>query len=140
MNNRFKIAIIGLLALLASCLYLYFEFNRLPEDIFTADTDVKITSRTLAKSFKTNETRANAEFVEKTIEVVGSIEEITNINNRYTLLLQGRSKANYVICDLSASELEEVKKLQLGQTVRIKGICAGYLMDVIMLNCIIING
>jgi len=141
MTRKFKIAIIGLLPLLVYCCFLCLEYyNKPPRDTATIETDVKISSDKLAKSFSANEIKANTDFVEKTIEVVGSIKKITNVNNRYTVLLQGQNDASHVICDVLPSSMEKVKELKRGQTVRLKGICKGYLLDVIMLNCILING
>lgn len=141
MKSKFKIAIIGLTVLLVGCCYLYLEFyNSHKKDMQTANTDVHIRSNQLAGSFSADEQKANYDYVEKTIEVVGSIEKITKVDNRYTVLLQGEDRASYVMCDLLPSNSKMAEKLRPGQVVRLKGICKGYLMDVILLNCILIKG
>lgn len=140
MKKKFNIALNVLTALLAVGSYLYSEYTRPPEDRRDAETEVRISSELLAGSFSANEQQANTDYVEKTIEVVGNIEKISFKNDRYTVLLEARNQASSVICDLLPSNGEAAEKLELGQTVRLKGICKGYLMDVILLNCILIKG
>ncbi|MGB7394201.1 MAG: hypothetical protein WA913_07405 [Pricia sp.] len=140
MKRRYKITTIVMLALLAGgcCLYLFY-YETFPMDMSARKTDVRISSDRLADSFDADEIEANAQFVEKTIEVVGSVKKITQVNDRYTVLLQGQDGLSNVICDILPSSIGEAKALRPGQTVRLKGICKGYLMDVILLNCILIN-
>ena len=141
MKIKYIKRIVGISAVLVCCSYLYFMIHEKPsKDTYAKKTDVSISSDKLLTSFSTNETKANTDFAEKTIEVVGNIKKITHINNRYTVLLQGQSDTSHVICDVLPSSIEKVKKLKPGQTVRFKGICKGYLLDVIMLNCILIKG
>ena len=101
--------------------------------------EVEISSDTLLALFQADEPLANATYVQKTIEVQGVVKEITETNNRYSVLLQSKNDSSHVICDMAPIKIRELKKLKAGQSVRLKGICKGFLMDVIMLNCVLVN-
>ncbi len=95
-----------------------------------------ISSNDLLLEFIANENKANQKYVNEVIEVYGSIKEITSLNNRKTIILNTASNSG-VICDINNSEQEILNDLKKNQFIHIKGICKGYLKDVILLNCFI---
>ncbi len=142
MNKKFKIQTISWLVLLVVvfCGFLFIKMYRSsPIDINKETAALSISSKKLLTTFSTNEVSANSTYVEKIIVVKGEIKKINHINDRYTVILQGQSDISHILCDMSLSQIKDVKKLEIGQNVEIKGICKGYLMDVIMLNCILVN-
>ena len=44
-----------------------------------------------------------------------------------------------VLCHLSQEATKQLRFFKEGETVTLKGICTGYLMDAILIECIIIN-
>ncbi|MEO1013152.1 MAG: hypothetical protein AAFX53_17795 [Bacteroidota bacterium] len=108
-------------------------------DIATSKTDIRISSEKLVWSFLADENKAQAVFVEKTVEVEGTVKKINTKNDRYTLFLQGSEENTYVMCDMLPNQMKTLRELQRGQTVRLKGICKGFLMDAIFLNCIVLE-
>ncbi len=124
--------------LLAGLLWLYIWFNRLPEmNSEQLRTDFRVSSTELIASFRINEEEANARFVEKTIEVEGLVKEITFFNDRYTVLLQGEDSLACIMCDMQEDQSEQLDLIKKGDRIVLKGICKGFLMDAILLNCII---
>ncbi|MFY7672109.1 OB-fold protein [Tenacibaculum sp. MEBiC06402] len=95
-----------------------------------------VSSDILLKDFITNENIADKKYVDEVIEVFGKIKEITSLNNRKTIILQTNTDSG-IICDVNNSQQELLKDLKKNQLVHIKGICKGYLKDVILLNCFI---
>lgn len=90
--------------------------------------------------FQGNEDKANATYTNKVIEVHGVIKEISFLNHRKTIILaSGKFKENFVICDMSPLNETTTNTLLVGDTITLKGICKGYLLDLILLNCIPIN-
>jgi len=71
------------------------------------------------------------------IEIEGQVKEINNINNRITILLGSHSNATSVICDMLPNQKDEILKLNLMDTIKLKGVYKGYLADAIFLNCVI---
>lgn len=109
------------------------------DGIFNSKTDIRISSKQLVSSFLTDSKKAEAIFVEKTVEVEGTLEKISTRNNRYTLFLRGSEENAFVMCDMSPNQVEPLRELQKGQTIRLKGVCKGFLMDAIFLNCIVLK-
>ncbi|WP_394751167.1 OB-fold protein [Spongiimicrobium salis] len=140
MNAKLKIFIVGfLLLLLLGGSYLYFEYTKPPMDIENVKTEVEVSSKNLAAMFHMDKDRANSTFVEKTIEVEGIIDKIIFKNDHYSVFLQAQEKGSKIICAMKPSKSDRIKNLKPGENVRLKGICKGYLSDVIMLNCILAN-
>lgn len=108
-------------------------------DTSRARTEVRISSENLVSSFLADERSANTSYVEKTIEVQGIVREITFINDHYTVFLHGGDELACLMCDMQTDQLERVKELKPGQKVLLKGVCKGFLMDAILLNCVLIN-
>jgi len=140
MNKRAKLLFISALILLGSIGYLCFYFYTKPaSQIVTSDADIQVTSENMVSSFAADEGEANAIYLERTVEVEGVVKEITFKNERYTIFLQGQNDFSSVICDIHPSRIEGIKELKQGERVILKGVCKGYLMDVIMLNCVLLN-
>lgn len=98
---------------------------------------VSINSDDLVTSFFNDEAKSNKHFTGKIIEVTGSVKEISFINERITLILKSNINSFGVICDINTTQLEKIVQLKKNQKIIVKGICKGFLKDVILLNCYI---
>ena len=120
--------------------YLNVSVTKKPnENSISAEVDLHVTSEDLVASFLSDEEMANATYVEKTIEVEGIVKEVTFLNNRYTVLLQGDGKYMCIMCDMKEDQMAQVQTLAKGNSVVLKGICKGFLMDAILLNCVLVK-
>ncbi|MEM8928837.1 MAG: hypothetical protein AAGC45_11580 [Bacteroidota bacterium] len=128
-------AVITLISIWALC-----YIDKSPEKI-TPDTrvEVKISSADLLASFIEDESKANSDFVERVIQVKGVVKEVTFLNNRYTVLLQGQGEYACLICDMDEDEVGQINEVTIGDTITLKGVCKGFLMDAILLNCVLVN-
>ncbi|MEM9361048.1 MAG: hypothetical protein AAGA43_00360 [Bacteroidota bacterium] len=109
------------------------------ENSLTTKAELHVTSEDLVTSFLSDEELANATYVEKTIEVEGIVKEVTFLNNRYTVLLQGSGEYMCIMCDMKEDQIAQVQTLTKGSSVVLKGICKGFLMDAILLNCVLVK-
>lgn len=96
-----------------------------------------LNSDELVNSFTLDEKKSNALYEGKIIEVTGKIKEISFINQRITVILTSNNKTFGVICDMNPNQKEKIKKLSINQKITVKGICKGFLKDVILLDCFI---
>jgi hypothetical protein len=116
-------------------LYLY---NLQDKDLQKAKPDFAITSIDLQRAFEDNEAVSIAKYVNKIIEVTGIIESVKagegNITN---VALKTGSELSSVICTLSSQSDPAV--LVSGREVTIRGECSGFLMDVLLNNCVIVK-
>jgi hypothetical protein len=137
-KSKILLTTVVVFVLVLSTLYFYVTKEN-TVNIAAAHTEIQISSESLISSFLNNESSANSEYIEKTIEIAGVFKDITFLNNRYTVLLQGETDFSCVICDMQPDQYNSIKKLELGQDIVLKGICKGFLMDAIFLDCIILN-
>jgi len=77
-------------------------------------------------------------YIEKAINIEGEIKDIKEHETHYTLVLKAKNKKTSIICKMQDDQIENINTLQIGETITIKGIYKGYLIDMILLNCIII--
>nr|WP_246615870.1 OB-fold putative lipoprotein [Aquimarina litoralis] len=96
-------------------------------------------SELLVDLYSKDEDKANSHYKNKIIEVTGIVKEISFLNNRNTILLKGNTTKSSVICDMQLNQTAILRKLKKDDVVKIKGVCKGYLKDVILLNCTFIN-
>lgn len=119
------------------CFWLY--INQPYTSIKSLKTQEKINAKQLTVLFLKNEEKANQKFREKVIEVSGTIKNINLLNQNSNIILNGSHVNHNIICQIELHKKEKITKLQIGQKVNIKGICKGYLKDVILLNCTLVN-
>jgi hypothetical protein len=112
---------------------------RMPhKDIGKAKPDFIITAIDLQKAFEDNETSATAKYVNKILEIEGEVESVkTGEANVFNVTLKSGSDLSSVICTFPAAT--EPAKITVGTKVTVRGECSGFLMDVLMNNCVLIK-
>jgi exoribonuclease II len=103
-----------------------------------ATTSYNVQTDDLIANFIADEKSTHKKFTGKIIEIEGKIREVSFLNNTNTIILFG-NKNSGIICDFGQNQTKEIKALTKNQTVTIKGIYKGFLKDVILLNCLLIN-
>lgn len=124
------IGIIGVLAAGAVVLYVYLKPHR---DV-AKEKAVQLTAQALFDAFKTNETEANAKYLDKAIELNGEVADITKNQEGRTVV---NFKTNDPLFVINCTFKEDPGVLQPGQTITFKGICTGYIPD---MNIVINEG
>ena len=116
---------------------LYF-FNLQHKNLGKAKPDFVITAIDLQKAFEDNESAATAKYVNKVIEVRGSIESVKpGEGNILNVTLKTGSDLSSVICTFARDA--DPSKLNAGNQVTIRGECSGFLMDVLLNDCSLIK-
>jgi hypothetical protein len=124
------IAIAGI----GAALYL---FNMQHKDLNKAKPDFVITAVDLQKAFEDNETAATAKYVKKVLEVSGVVDAVkTGEANTINVTIKSGSDLSSVICTFPASA--DQSGFTPGSQVKVRGECSGYLMDVLLNNCVVI--
>ena len=108
-------------------------YNKPQRDVSKAIA-ISINAVDLATKYDSNEITANSQFLDKVIEVKGEIGEISSNQKGETIVSLKGTDFNSVRCTLQHLPLP---KPVAGKKVSIKGICTGYLTDVIMVRCIL---
>lgn len=95
---------------------------------------IKVAAMKLVSDYEANEAQANAEYLDKVLEISGQIIDVSKNQNGETVISLDGTGMGTVRCTLEGNVQHEIKpKTQ----VVIRGICTGYLMDVILVRSII---
>ena len=139
MKTSIKIALaIVLFIALGGILGGLYMFNKQHADLQKSKPDFVMTASDLQKAFEDNEADATAKYVNKVIEVSGTVESVkTGEGNIINVTIKTGSDLSSVICTLAPQA--DASKLVSGNETTIRGECSGFLMDVLLNNCVIIK-
>ena len=113
----------------------YKIYNKPHVNVAAASADISLTADEILNDFSSNENSANSKYLEKIIEVKGVVFEINIEKEKGIITLKTNDDFGSVLCHLSDEATKKVNLLKEGQAVIVKGICTGFLMDVILLKC-----
>jgi len=103
-------------------------FNMPKRDIQNAKTDYSVTSSVLVTEYLTDQKAANQKYLaadgeSKILEVSGVVSKISeNFNGQKVVLLKGQSDKAGVSATFSEESAGQVSAIQIGQTIRVKGV------------------
>lgn len=99
-----------------------------------------VTSNELFGTFNENENNANEKFLGKIVEVSGEITEIERADKgQLMLILSSGELMGGVRCTFETNQDKVSGKVKKGEKHTIKGKCSGFLMEVVLDNCALIN-
>jgi hypothetical protein len=132
-----KILMLGLLLALIAGAFVYYQYQRAPQGMDSARTDFSVDATELFAAFESDEEAANQQYLDKVIELKGTVKEVnTDDSGRLSLTLEGGDELFGVICQFDPRSPQGPDDFQAGQAVTIKGVCTGMLMDVVLVRCI----
>ncbi|MEP6712242.1 MAG: hypothetical protein ABJA37_07500 [Ferruginibacter sp.] len=120
--------------------YFYNEYYRRPADILLLQTDATTNAAALIHAFESDEATANTIYLGKTIEVSGTVLQVVNqADTLLNIFLGEKDRPNKVSCLMDIVHFKTKESVKPGTMHIVKGICTGYLMDVELNRCIIIE-
>ncbi len=130
MKRKYFWGILVLLLLVAG-IYIYKEYNRTLADVKSLEPEYSADAVSLIKEFEQNETEAQKKYrgLNVVLSVNGILKGIETENNNYTLLLGDTAAMSSVRCRMDSTYTNEVKNLNKGRMVTIKGYFNGYKSD-----------
>jgi hypothetical protein len=121
------------LAIIALVVYL---FNKPVGDVASVDPDVMISSDQLFGEFFEDEEKATLKYRDKVLEVRGNIRDIERSAGKQIIILTTKDDMFGISCDFNPNLKLDFRK---GETVKVKGVCAGMLSDVVLTRCSIVK-
>ena len=134
---RYILAFI-LIALLAVILMWKYTFRESETSVSDQKPEIELEASVLVEAFETDETKANQVYLGKIIQVSGTVNSIANDSINISVYLKENVATAGVICSFDKDNAD-VTRLKTGISIQIKGICTGYLMDVIMNRCSLVE-
>lgn len=127
--------IILLIAGLLSAIYLY---NKPQKNMQKQKTDFAVTATDLQMEFQSDEAAAHQKYLGKNVEVTGKIISVNIEQDKVvSIILETPDKMSSVICTFS--EKMDPKEIDPSQPVKVRGELSGFLMDVLLNNCVLIK-
>lgn len=127
------IAILVWVLLIAMGLYIY---NKPHSSAANIKPDYSLDATDLYKQFQQDEAVANKKYLDKVIEVKGTVAEVQRSGKNATVELRGESAMGGINCSFTNME-PNIQITSKGSLLTIKGKCSGFLMDVNLVDCVV---
>lgn len=121
-------------AILGAVLIYLWTFRKADLSVNSKNTDFEISAGELVQRFENDEESANATFVDKVCVVTGPVDYVSEDSLTITVYLKDEDAISGILCSFDKSIIS-TDQIEQGKEVRIKGICSGYLLDVILNRC-----
>ncbi|MGN6493287.1 MAG: OB-fold protein [Agriterribacter sp.] len=120
---------------LLTALYWY---NKPRQGVAHKRADIRIGAGELVAAYNSDEQAADKKFLNAVVEVKGIIEEVQVSSHDAIVILSMQPTGGGVSCRFSPASKLDAAKFKNGMEVMIKGRCAGFNMDVNLVDCEII--
>ncbi|MCW5923275.1 MAG: hypothetical protein KIS77_13095 [Saprospiraceae bacterium] len=114
----------------------YYLWNKPHADMQSAKTDLVVEAAALFGEFDTDESAADAKYLNKTIAVSGKVKESTKAEDGAAKVILDTGGDFGVLCELDPLSQHPRTDFPIGETVTFKGICTGFNFDVQLTRCV----
>ena len=134
MTRKKKYIVIIIILMITALLYGYYLYDMPVPSIAKQAPDHVVNPSELISEYELNEEDANQKYLGKVVQLEGQIDRIEDPR---TLYIATGNPLSSIIIELEDSiELRSIKE---GDNVVLKGVCTGYLMDVVINRAVIID-
>ncbi len=141
MNKRVKylLIVIGVVGI-ASALYIYFTiYNKPHRSIADEKPTYTITATDLYNDYSKDEKMGDKKYLNQLIEIHGTVSAVShNPDGETTIEFKEEDNMGGVIISLDSTYYHQ-EPLSIGESIHVKGICVGMLLDVTLNKGIIKN-
>ncbi|QHT66326.1 hypothetical protein GXP67_06470 [Rhodocytophaga rosea] len=128
-----------LIGILAAWLVYSKVYNKPHRQITGEQAAYAVKSVALFGAYETDENRADSLYLNKVLQVEGKVEKIfQNEKGELTLVLTGNEMFG-ISCTMADSEKEKLQHIKPGGEAKLKGLCNGMLMDVVLVKCVLVE-
>ena len=117
----------------------YYRYNQPRKDVSAQHTDVTISANQLYQQYYEHEQEANQKYLDKVIEVKGKVSEVQNNNGLIVLLINAGNGMGGINCSMKENNSINVMQQLKDKEVLVKGKCTGFLMDVNLVDCLLVQ-
>lgn len=132
-----KIFQIGLLLAIVGSGVGFMIYHKPHQNMLSTKADFQMTASELYSYFETDESAANKRYLDKVIEINGTVQTISKAKDgTRSITLDAGGVLGGVICKLDNLSQHKRSEFETGEMIYLKGICTGLLMDVVLIRCI----
>ncbi len=115
----------------------YYLFNKKVESMAGEKSELTVTAEQLFTAFDTDEAAATTQYVGKVITVSGQVRESSKMDDGTPKVILETGSAFGVLCEFDPNTKHARTEFQAGETLQIKGECAGLNLDVQIARCVV---
>tara|TARA_B110001454_G_C12655837_1_gene407407 strand:- start:27 stop:443 length:417 start_codon:yes stop_codon:yes gene_type:complete len=134
-----KIIIVVLIIVIVGVFVAYKMYNKPHVNVADTKSNISLTADKIIHDFSSDESKANTIYLDEIISVSGKVYEINLEKGKGIITLKTKDDFGGILCHLSDEGTKKMSSLKEGQAISVKGICTGYLLDVILVKCEITN-
>jgi len=105
--------------------YIYKEYNRTNRDLKDIKADINTNTASLIAAFEKDSSSANKQFIDKIVEVSGTVKSIDTNGNPVVIALGESGQMSSVQCSMDSTYVNEYKSVKEGDQLILKGVCIG---------------
>jgi hypothetical protein len=120
-----KIVLVGLVLVVIGLIAAWFMFTQKFEDTVKQKAVFTVNAMDLLNEYHTNDSIANKKYAEKIMIVNGRVSEMENADSTINLKMIDTLTDAYIIFAFQNENVLDVKKINEGDSVSIKGSCSG---------------
>jgi tRNA_anti-like len=138
MKKAIKKILIGtVLVAFVAAGYGFYLFNKKPADVRVMSAAYTLSADSLVSVYNQDEKAADKEFLNQVVEIYGTVTKVIlePSTGQATVMLSTDDPLAGVTCSFYDNEASQLKSIQQGQRISVKGVCTGKLMDVVLNKC-----
>lgn len=120
-----------LLAILAAGIGFY-KYNQPVASLENKKPDIEVTASKLISDYEADEKTANGIYLGKIVQVAGKVSATSVEEGKTKIQLETENPISMIICEFEDGR--DAGTVKVGDEVKIKGLCTGYLSDVIIVQ------
>ena len=109
-------------------------FREQEKSVGSHKADITVSAEVIVKEFETDENKANIKYLNKIVAVSGTINSQTVNDKDITVILKNEEATAGVSCSFDKTTIAG-SSLVKGRKITVKGLCSGFLMDVVLNRC-----
>jgi len=115
----------------------YYLYNKPVESLKNQKADVEVSAHKLITDYEADEKAANEVYLGKVVQVTGPITAIVDEGGKKKIQLDAGNPMAAIICEIENGK--DIGDVKTGDVVKIKGLCSGYLSDVIIVQANVVK-
>ncbi len=117
----------------------YYLFNKKVRSMADETSQIAVNAEQLFTAFDTDEAAATAKYVGKIVAVSGQVRESSKMEDGTPKVILETGSAFGVLCEFDPNTRHARTEFQPGETLTLKGECAGLNLDVQIARCVVVQ-
>lgn len=131
MKRKIALYMIPAVLLILTAIF-FLVYNKPHRSVKGVEPAFTVTASELTEAFSNDEVRADSMYTGNVIQVRGPLREMIRNDSTLILMIGNETDLAGVSCFLEQNQIARSENLTPGETVTVKGICNGALMDVVI--------